>query len=62
MYYKFSKEQLNSGGHYRRIIFLRFFSETNIYQENCVIYVIQRSTSNTVLFNKFINYRDNGVL
>ena len=60
-YYKRAKEKLTSGGHYHRIRFFRFCSETNTDQENSIFCVIQSSTSNTVLFNRFINARDNGV-
>ena len=61
MYYKREKDKFTSGGHYHRIILFCFWSETNIYQENCLFCVIQSSTSNTVLFNKFLNSRDNGI-
>ena len=41
--------------------FLSFFPETNTYQSNHLFFDIQNSTSNAVLFNIFINARDNGV-
>ena len=42
-------------------LLLLFFSETNTDQANRLFCVIQSSTSNNVLFNRFINARDNGV-
>ena len=55
------KEQSTPGGNYHWIIFCSFCSETNKYQENCMFFVIQSSTSNNVFFKRFINTRDNGV-
>ena len=60
MYYKRAIDQSTSGGPYHQILFFRFCSETNTDQENRLFRVIQSSTSNTVLFNIFINARDNG--
>ena len=60
-YYKRAKGQANSGGHYRRIILFWFFSETNTDQANCLFCVIQRSTSNNVLFNRLLNAIENGL-
>ena len=60
-YYKRSKGQITSGSNYHQIIFSLFCSETNTNQSNCLSCVIQRSTSNTVLFNNFLNARDNRV-
>ena len=60
-YYTRVKEQSTSGGHYHRIIFFRFCSETNTDQANRLFCVIQISTSNTFFFNKSLNVRDNGV-
>ena len=48
MNYKRAKEQSNSGGHYHRIIFFHFCSETNTDQANRLFCVIQSSTSNYV--------------
>ena len=48
MYYKRAKDQSTSGGHYHRIIFFHFCSETNIDQSNRLFCVIQSSTSNYV--------------
>ena len=61
IHYKRTKEQSTSGGHYHQIIFFSFCFETNIDQENHLFFVIQRHTSNTVFFNRFLNSRDNGV-
>ena len=52
---------MTSGGHYHRIIFFRFCSETNKDQANFLFFVIKSSTSNNIFFNRFINARDDGV-
>ena len=61
MYYKRVKEQSTSGGHYHKILFFCLCSGTNTDQNNCLLCVIQSSTSNTLFFNKFLNARENGV-
>ena len=61
MYYKCAKEQSTSGGHYHRIIFLRFCSETNTDQTNRPFCAIQSSTSNIFPVKIFLNYIGNGV-
>ena len=61
MYYKRAKDQSTPGGHYHQIIFFIFCSETKTDKANCLFFVIQSSTSNTVFFNIFLNDIDNGV-
>ena len=60
-YYKRAKEQSTSGGHYHRIIFVIFCSETNIDQENRLFCVTQSSTLHNVIFKIFLNAIYNGV-
>ena len=57
-YYKRAKEKLNLRNHYGQILFFCLCSETNTHQENNLFCVIKSSTSNTVLFNIFLNARE----
>ena len=60
-YYKRAKELSTPGGNHHQILFFRFFSGTNTYQENRLFCVIQSSTSDTVFFPVFLNDIENGV-
>ena len=60
-YYKRAKVQLTYGVHYHQILLFRFLSEINTDQANCLLCIVQSSTSNTGFFNSCPNSRDNRV-